>query len=224
MTQDDIFLNGEGDRWFERNAAVLGGAVRIDWPFTLLDMLGDLSFVRSVAEFGCCNGYRLAALGKRLGDGVRFVGIDASARAIQEGRERFPNLDLRCGILSDTPIDEPVDLAIVNFVLHWIDRSMLSSTIATIDRSLADGGLLVVGDFLPDAPSRRPYHHLPKDDVWTYKQDYARIFEAMGSYRELLRVTFDHDTGRLTPSGCTSDARGMCSVLAKSLTAYYREA
>lgn len=221
MSQDRIFLEGEGNAWFDRNKTSLMAPNRFDWPLTLLDWLDVADQPRNAVELGCANGWRLAALRKRIPG--RLIGVDASSEAIADGRIRYPALDLRQGLLSNLPLDETFDLVIVNFVLHWVDRSSLSRAVAEIDRVVADGGLLILGDFLPDRPTRRQYHHRPSKDVFTYKQDYAAIFEAFVTYRSIARIAFDHDAHAPKISQCGGGARAICAVLKKSLQGFYAD-
>lgn len=226
MVQDDVFLAGEGDAWFQRNREALGAtaALRHDWPLALIGQLdaAQRAGIGSVVELGCSNGWRLARLRQTLP--ARMVGVDASAEAVADGHARYPGLALRQGGLAEVPLQEQFDLTIVNFVLHWIDRSTLARCVAEIDRVTRDGGLLVLGDFLPDYPQRRAYHHRsPEERVFTYKQDYARIFEAMGTWREIARVTFDHGNVGDQIKTAASGSRSVCSVLQKSLTGFYGE-
>lgn len=136
----------------------------------------------------------------------------------------YPGLELHQGVLSNPPVDGQFDLVIVNYVMHWIDRSTLARSICSIDNFVKDGGLLLLGDFLPDYQQRRRYHHLPQKHVFTYKQDYPGIFTSLGLYKELARFTYDHDTPdsyALQPA--TSPTRGACSLLHKSFDGYYPE-
>jgi SAM-dependent methyltransferase len=96
------------------------------------------------------------------------------------------------GSMASLPIDERFDLVIVNFVFHWVDRSSLLQSIAEVDRVVADGGWLLIGDFLPAIPAKVPYHHLPDEPMYTYKQDYSEIFRASGGYRVVGLVTGNH--------------------------------
>lgn len=221
MKQDDFFLGGEGDAWFRRNREALARESRPDWPLSLIDLLDDQDSIENVIELGCANGWRLARLREKLS--ARLVGVDASEEAIADGSARYPGVTLLRGALENLPIHEEFDLAIVHFVLHWVDRRSLARCIAEIDRVVRDGGLLIVGDFLPDAPQRRHYHHLPEQNIFTYKQDYAKIFEALGTYREVARVAFDHDRPKALIQPSDSMSRCMCAVLKKSLTGYYQE-
>lgn len=212
--QEKTFQEGEGDAWYRRNRAHLD-AGHEDPANRLIAGLAARAAIRRVAELGCANGWRLERLRRLLPPGCVLAGIDASAEAIADGRQRFPELRLERGLLSDVPLREPFDLVVVHFVLHWADRGTLSKCVAEIDRLVAWNGYLVLGDFLPDAPSKRPYHHLPGQGVYTYKQDYAQAFLGLGFYRELERVTFDHGGG-----AGGADSRAVVSLLRKSADAY----
>lgn len=224
MEQDRIFLDNEGNNWFRRNKSALDETDKIDWPFHVLNFIDFKVKIGSVLELGCSNGYRLDKIRSKLLPDCRFVGIDAGAEAIEYGRMKFEGLELFQGLLSDIPLKEEFDLVIVNFVLHWVDRKTLFRSIGEIDRVIKDGGLLVLGDFLPDYQQRRRYHHLPNEHVYTYKQDYAKIFESFGTYRELARFTFNHDNvSGYTLEPALSSERGFCSLLHKSHESYYPE-
>jgi hypothetical protein len=124
-------------------------------------------------------------------------------------------------VLSQIPLTETFDLVMVNHVLSWIDRNQLSRVIAEIDRIVAWNGYLLVSDFLPDSPRYRSYHHLPDQNVFTYKQDYSRAFVGLGFYREIRRNVFPHDDPGPVGKGCyvaqliDSDDRCGCVLLRK---------
>lgn len=219
--QDQRFLQGEGDAWFTRNAAACNNTERFDWPLELAARIGAEVPLETIAELGCANGWRLDRLSRTKGR--RWVGVDASRAAIADGSARFPQLQLHHGELAALPLSESFDLVIVNFVLHWIDRSSLARVAAEIDRVVADGGWLIVGDFLPDYPQRRVYHHLPGEGVYTYKQDYAGLFTRLGTYSESARVTYNHDHPTAGVSAIASHERAACVLLHKSLTGHYAE-
>jgi SAM-dependent methyltransferase len=218
-----LFQQSEGDAWFERNRAALGAAGE-DWPVRLLSGLAPDSGIRNVLELGCSSGWRLDLLRRRLASqGIRCVGVDASRGAVEYGRRQYPGLELHQGVLAQVPLTEAFDAVIVHFVLHWVDRATLAASIAEIDRLVRDGGYLCVGDFLPDFQQRRAYHHLPGAGVFTYKQDYAAIFESLGTYRTLSRVTFQHDDAAAPLAPAASDDRKVCTLLVKSLRGFYPE-
>lgn len=178
----------------------------------------------SVIELGCCNGFRLNRVKRECLPHAHFVGIDASSEAIADGKKLFPELELHQGILSNPPVGGSFDLVIVNYVMHWIDRSNLGQSVAAIDSFVKDGALLLLGDFFPDYPQRRRYHHLPNESVFTYKQDYPGIFTALGLYKEVTRFTYNHDKiDSYSLQLASSSTRGVCSLLHKSVDGYYPE-
>ena len=220
MNQDTHFLQGEGDAWYRRNRDyLLAGSddwMTHDVPLRLIHARGETW--DSVLELGCSLGRRLDVL-SRLGV-ARAVGTDASAQAIAEGSRLYPALDLRHALIS-RPVGEQFDLVIVNFVLHWVDRTSLSAAIAAIDSAVAPGGLLLLGDFLPDRPLRRGYVH--KRGLYTYKQDYAACFTALGLYEEIERRVFDHDDPAHPERPATEideQRRAACVLLRKTEDGY----
>ena len=187
MNQDDIFTSSEGNHWYERNKTALVPE-RED---KVIQMLQECDIhPATIMEVGCSNGWRLEKL--RQVFKAECYGTDASAEAINAGKKEFPNLILEQHGLADYFSDKQFDVVICNFVLHWIDRKNIIQVMANIARLVALGGILVVGDFLPDYNQRRWYHHLPEQKLYTYKQDYAKFFVATGLFQELMRKTSAH--------------------------------
>jgi SAM-dependent methyltransferase len=221
MSQDQVFLTGEADQWFVRNRDALERADRFDWPLHILDGLEGRDGISSFLELGCSNGWRLARLRERFGEGKRYVGVDPSAEAVGKGMEMHPGIELHRGVLADVPLKGKFPFVLVHYVLHWVERSTLMRSLAEIDRLVADGGYLLVGDFLPDYPQQVPYHHLPGQEVFTYKQDYAGVFRSLGLYSEILRVTHGHGRNDGDFAFIPSRDRGICTLLRKSSAGFY---
>jgi SAM-dependent methyltransferase len=219
-SQERLFLSGEGDAYFQRNRNALHAVNpwTNDPGLRLLRQSGI--HPHRVLDIGCSNGWRCAAIRERFG--CAGVGVDPSLKAIRVGRKQFPDIRFRRGTLDSLPIaaGETYDLVIVHYVLHWVSRPALLKALAEIDRTIAEGGYIVLADFLPDRPTRVTYHHLPKGQVYTYKLDYAQVFLATGLYRMVRRCVFDHYThqpGHAIPER----RRAVCTLLQKSNTAYY---
>ncbi|NWF37921.1 class I SAM-dependent methyltransferase [Mariprofundus sp. NF] len=221
MIQDEVFYSGEGDSWFERNKQSICQNRGDDLPFQILKESLQLAEVKSVLEVGCANGWRLNLLSEMFPDAT-FSGMDASLAAIEDGKKRYPGITLTHGLLSEIPFEKSFDLVIVNFVLHWVDRSSLIRSVSEIDRVVNDGGYLLLGDFLPDMPQRRIYHHVDQG-VYTYKQDYPQLFKSLGTYQEAVRKLFNHDDKSKSLAETDASSRAVCSLLAKSLSDYYME-
>ena len=221
MNQDHIFLDKEGDNWFSRNERELSFAHdsdKKDWIMFALQTYGIEP--KKVLEIGCSNGWRLDLIQKKYG--AECCGVEPSEKAISDGKSRYPSLKLYRGLASALPVKEKFDLVLAPFVFHWISREELLTSVAEVDRALSDGGLLIITDFAPDSPQRVPYHHLPGENVYTYKIDYAGIFASTGMYYPVARFTFGHYQGKLEHN-VESGKRSVCVLLRKSFSEFVQE-
>ncbi len=213
MNQNLIFKEGEGDAWFLRNREGLGpSSVKWDWVTELILFSGIKSVTGSVLDIGCANGWRLHCLRRVLGSDKRYVGCDISESAILDGR-RFEGVELHLSDIAAIELEGLFDLVLVNFVLCWVDRHLLSQAVDEIDQRLNQGGHLLIGDFMPDKPTKSKYHHLP-GSVHTYKDDYSKLFIKLG-YTEIARINFDHDKGDNILGSESAYSRGGCWLLKK---------
>ncbi len=191
-SQDDIFAASESDNYFARNKEALERVdLDADFPLKLMDLYRLRP--RSVLEVGAANGFRLAAIAERYR--AKAVAVEPSDAATRDGKSRFPSVEFVRAGASEIPLREPFDLVIVNYVFHWIDRVTLLRSVAEIDRLVVDGGFLIIGDFAPSNLIKVRYHHLSKEQVYTYKQNYAGIFLASGLYHSICLMTGDHSSG-----------------------------
>lgn len=186
--QDAVFLDGEGDAWFERNRAHLNAFnAKTDQPLEMLRRFGVKP--RRVLELGCSNGARLAWLRDEWG--AEVVGSDVSAAAVADGRERY-GLDLRHGPAGAGVGESGFDLVVLSFVLHWVEREKLDAVLAAVDAALAKDGLVMLGDFAADQDQDVLYHHYGPGDVFTYKRDYARLLSDRLGLRLVGALTGGH--------------------------------
>jgi len=215
--QDEIFSAFEGDNYFTRNKVALEGFdAEADLPLKLINLYCVRP--RSVVEIGAANGFRVAAIAERYG--ARVVAVDPSAKAIENGRKRFPHIKFVQATAADVPLQDAFDLVIVNFVLHWIDRNTLLRSVAEIDRLVADGGFLILGDFAPHNLLRVPYHHLAEKVVYTYKQDYSDLFVVSVLYHTVGTLTSGHASQSLS-AVVAEDERTSVWLLQKQLQDHY---
>lgn len=219
ISQEEIFWDGEGNKWFARNRTVLDAPEHVQWdpPLRLMKEYGIAP--GGVLEIGCSNGWRLGEIAKRYH--CKCVGVEPSESAIKDGRAKYPDVEFHrgLGIVIPASVVPPFDLVIVNFVLHWVSRNALLKTVAEIDRCVADGGFLIVGDFAPDHPTKNSYHHLLDGRVFTWKLNYSKILEATALYSPVACMTFDHDDRDYQPA--PAQRRGNCCLMKKSLSEFY---
>lgn len=188
-TQTDVFIESEGNRWFERNRTALDAYTIERDPIARVMQLYSLRPTH-VLELGAANGARVAALAKLFS--CPATAVEPSEDAVADGRRKYPETRYICSPLHLVTLSETFDAVIVNFVLHWVDRSVLFTSLARIDSLVRDGGHLIIGDFRPSHPTRNHYHHLPDESVHTYKQDYAAMFTASCMYDEVAMVMGNH--------------------------------
>jgi len=116
--QKDIFLKHEGDQWFARNSAAID--VRENERNDPLNLILTESGIlpARVLEVGCSNGWRLGKL-RKVWTGACFSGVDPSLKAIEEGRARYPEFDLRQATADNLPFEsQSIDLLVFGFCLY----------------------------------------------------------------------------------------------------------
>lgn len=175
MDQKTQFLAGEGDRYFQRNAAdeevLHANALRDPSADPILGVIAPLKPAH-ILEIGCTNGWRIDVAHQLWGASVH--GVDPSESAIADGR-RFHGVRLYVGTADALPLpDASVDCVIFGFCLYLCDRGDLFRIAAEADRVLCEKGHLVVHDFFPPAPRSRAYAHL--DGVTSNKMDYSTLW------------------------------------------------
>jgi SAM-dependent methyltransferase len=214
--QGTAFSDGEGDRYFERNRDALAAYDAAVDPVAQCVRLAGLR-PSSILEIGAAAGDRVAALAGELGASAHAV--DPSAAAIEDGRRRHPHVAMSVAAMDTLPNIGPFDLVVVNFVFHWVDRRLLLRSVSEVDRMVADGGHLVIGDFLPAGHAKTQYHHRP--GVWTFKQRYSDVFTTSGVYCRVVELSGEY--GGTGPSGDGDPAHRMSTcLLHKSLAGHYQ--
>lgn len=181
--QKEHFLYGEGDAWYRRNKAIVDYGP--DDP--IIRAIKELSDPpKAILEIGCSDGGRLRAI-KEFLPSAKMSGVEPSVEALLANAVlRNVDFDLVRSTADDLPFNDSVfDLVIFGFCLYLLDRSDLFKAVAEADRVLADKGNLIIYDFQPQGPRRRPYKHL--DGVTSFKMDYPDLFCANPAY-EIVRV------------------------------------
>jgi len=189
--QRAAFLAGEGDAFFRRNRTE-PGELEARWHrdpvLRALDGLGARP--RRVLEVGAGDGWRLAGLGRRHPE-ARLAGVEPSAAAASDGRQRF-GLPLVRGTAERLAFaDDAFDLVILGFFLYLCDREDLFAIAAEVDRVACEDALVAVFDFHAERPYRNPYAHRP--GCYSYKMDYPGMFLWHPGYRVLERRLVGHD-------------------------------
>jgi len=191
MSQETHFTKGEADAWFERNMSAMQKRTDVEKDPVLRVMNQyQLRPVRAL-EIGASNGYRMHVM--REAFGTEAHAIEPSAKAVADGKQKYPEVHFETGVASPLPYATgEFDCVVVCGVFCWIDRSQLLQAVSEADRVLKNGGHLLIGDFMPPRPERVRYHHREDAEIYTYKQDYSAMFRAAGIYELLASEVFDH--------------------------------
>ena len=184
MGQEAIFLESEGDAWHVRNKDKPYNNDRNEIIATIVPK------VKSVLEVGCGDGRYLSGLGDLYG--AKCTGIDISCAAIDSGRKLFPETDFILGSAQYRYLETEYEMVIYGFCLYVCDPASLHHIAHLGDRSLQDGGHLVIHDFDPEYPHKVPYHHVP--GLFSYKMDYSKLWLANPAYSLVSKTVIGDGT------------------------------
>lgn len=213
--QERVFLESEGDRWYQRNKVALA---QTDSDAALETIKRVLAYrkpqIGSILEVGCGNGQKLASLGEFFG--AECFGVDPSAMAINEGHTQFPRLNLQVGTASNLPFDDSkFGLVYFGFCLYLVDRGDVLRAVAEADRVLRPGGFLIIQDFDPSKRHKREYHHHP--GLFSYKTCHSDFFTNSGHYYLVAKDSFSHTENNFVED---SNERVSISIMYKEMDAY----
>lgn len=218
ISQSKVFMESEGDGWFERNKVSISSKTHhyeTDFIKRTLQPYNDE--INNILEIGCGNGVKLR-------DICRFFnaagsGIDPSDAAVNSGNSTFTtteNLKLDISTASKLPYkDSSFDLVYFGFCLYLVDRNEIFQAVAEADRVLKNGGYLAIFDFDPANRHKRPYHHKP--GIFSYKTSYSNFFTASGHYYLVAKDSFSHSANHFSTN---SDERISICILYKEMNAY----
>lgn len=188
VTQKEIFKDGEGDRWFQRNnkssKPIVNGHDKIVEFLKALELSP-----KKVLEIGCSNGSRLNDINRIFN--AECYGIDPSKAAIDSGRKNFPNIFIELGTADKLSFEDSYfDLIIFGFCLYLCDRKDLFKIAYEADRCLKDQGAIIIYDFYPPFPYKNRYTY--HNDIYSFKMNYSKMFKWNPYYSEIANEVFSH--------------------------------
>lgn len=197
-SQRKVFLEGEGDAWFQRNRLVDADQLAVYFDQDpLIELLENLPLPRgpevSVFEVGCGQGLRLARLNSSKGWSV--AGLDPSEEAI--AAVTSAGYDGVVGTAEALPLhDRSVDLLIYGFCLYLCDRDDLFRIAAEAHRVLKPQSWLAILDFWSPRQQVNAYRH--RTGIDSYKDDLPAMFVWHPSYVITDHCLRHHSTGLYT--------------------------
>lgn len=184
-SQKSIYLQSEGDSWFQRNRLALEAKNTLPDIGFLLTYLSPLKRKNTreklrFLEIGCGSGHKTKCMAENLM--CSGWGVDPSAQAIQYATSTFGNnsdgsyeLNYSVGTADDlTFTDNFFDIVYFGFCLYVVDRCLLTTVIAEANRVLRKGGFLAILDFDVCEPLERASKH--HKDIKTFKDKYDEYF------------------------------------------------
>lgn len=177
MRQADVFLESEGDNWFERNIGRIGER---DPVSEVIEAAGIAP--TSVLEIGCSNGWRLVKLREKFKCDI--MGVEPGRQAcIEAAKNRVPAINCTASTLPVNP--HSFDMVIYAFCLYLTDPADWFTIVSEGDRSLRSGGHVVIHDFANHGEAfARNYEH--RDGVRAYHVDFAKFWLAHPLYELVL--------------------------------------
>lgn len=186
MKQKYMFLESEGDRWFERNRDSL-----VNMKLTALEpvtaAIRHLGLKpKRVLEIGCADGWRLAHL--RDTYDCEVFGVEPSMQAcIAAAERRVPVVQSTASALA---LDGQFDLVIYGFCLYLTDPDDWLQIAAEGNQVMAPGGHMIIHDFYGySRPTARRYEH--RDGVLSYHFDFAGLWLSHPLYTLTHRAAFE---------------------------------
>jgi SAM-dependent methyltransferase len=154
----------------------------------------------SVLELGCGVGGNLIPMAAALPD-ARLLGIDLSARQIEQGRAvvgklGLSNLELRAQDLMDFPAEEgPFDYILCHGVYAWVPPPVQERILAVCRRNLTEGGLAMISyNALPGRHQDMAVRDILRFGARGAGGPVQQVQEALAFLAFVARSVFDRDT------------------------------
>jgi len=181
-------LRSDGDGYHSRNHAGIGTIA--DPAFEAMELLHQVRPITSILEIGCTTGFRLDKA--RRAFKARCSGLEVSPAAVDEGHSRYPEVQIEQGLAPrdlDRWPNDTFDVVIVGHFLYLLPREDLFPLAAAVDRLTADGGHVIVMDFLHPTPMSADYRH--HSDLRVFKHDPSAPWLWSPNYALVSRRVYD---------------------------------
>ena len=188
--QKEMFLEDEGDNWFERNSEE---EATHEIEIKLLPYLQRIN-PRQLLEIGCGTGVRLDFLSKHMPN-CSFWGVDPAQKATEHEHATYSVLRATA---DELPFENSqFDIVLVGFCLTYCDVEDFFKIASEIDRVLNDKGMLVIIDFEPPFEYQNPYAY--REGMWTTKMQFRNMFCWHPSYTLSEVFPFSHESDHFHP-------------------------
>jgi ubiquinone/menaquinone biosynthesis C-methylase UbiE len=196
--QEDIFIESEGDAYFERNKSSLSRVrEHLKWMLNELQPFEDE--INYVAEIGCASGFNLDFICSNLN--ARGAGIDPSKLAIETAIRNFTDKQLEFSVGTADNLwlqTDSCDLVYAGFCLYLVSEDKISLAIEEMLRIVRPGGFIAVTDFDYGEYIEVSYSH--DNRITTYKRDYHKlILQKTKDVHLIYKKSFSQFTDTFNP-------------------------
>ncbi len=210
--QKEIFLEQEGNAWFDRNhLAIQNREMGSQDP--IINILSNLLNKKKnmenqqLLEIGCGEGKRLHWISENYK--LNCYGIDPSEKAIAlANKNGVKAIKGTADILNFE--NKKFDFVVFGFCLYLCDRSDLFLIAKEADRVLKDSGFIIIHDFFSETPIEKKYHHYP--GMFSYKMDYRKLFDWHPFYKCISHEIMSEEENKIKDD---KDKLRATSVLSK---------
>ncbi len=194
--QKEIFLEKEGNAWFERNHLKIQNR-KMDLQDPIIKALSNFLDNKNnknlqLLEVGCGEGKRLHWIADNLK--MNCYGIEPSVKAIEFANNKDVKVIKGTADVMNFE-DKKFDFVIFGFCLYLCDRSDLFQIAKEADRVLKNSGYIIIHDFYSPTPFVREYHHYP--GIFSYKMDYRKLFDWHPNYQCVSHEVFTEDENEI---------------------------
>lgn len=202
-SQKKIFLDSEGDAYFERNYKTLVNRQFTPAEPIIASIIKCQKFIQAetphiaetLLEVGCGEGGRLKWIEKNLR--IKCHGIEPSSKAVATAQKK--QVSAVRGTAEMLPYkDETFDYLVFGFCLYLCDPSDLFQIAKEANRVLKPCGWIVIHDFFSPAHVEQPYHH--RAGIVSSKMDFRKLFEWHPAY-----TCFSHEVTHHGQNGFTDE-------------------
>jgi ubiquinone/menaquinone biosynthesis C-methylase UbiE len=187
LKQKKIFLDGEGNNWFNRNKKNQNKnklLLNIVQKLIKKKQKKNLMFL----EVGCSDGKFILNL-KKKNKYCKFFGIDPSKKAIELLEKN--KIKGFIGTADKLPFPKKsIDIILYGFCLYLCDPIDYNKIYSNAYRVLKEDGNLIIFDFFSKKLKIIPYKH--DNRIRSFKRDFSKIFTKKNKFKCIDQTIFNY--------------------------------
>jgi ubiquinone/menaquinone biosynthesis C-methylase UbiE len=184
MIQKKIFLQSEGDRYYQRNKNSISNNLEF-----ISKKIITIENCNKILEIGCGEGHLLNNIYKKKKE-CSLYGIDPSSQAIKNKCNK--HLKLKKGTADNLEYrNNFFDIIIFGFCFYLIDLNLLFKVVFEADRVLKKGGVIIIYDFYNKRSIFKKYFH--NKSITTHKMNFSSLFLVNPNYKLIYKKVGDHE-------------------------------